>query len=326
MAVQFGYIYKISNDVNDNVYIGSTMRSIELRFNEHCFDDRSTSLIHKAIKEIGYIHFKVEELEKVEFSHLYEREKYWVQFYDSYNNGYNKTPDGQGINQVDNLRLYDQILVIESNIIFDSAESMIREIKDNINWGYGKTLIRRAINTNGKFLDYTLKKIKCDANEVSSIDDRENWIKNLSIIYQGKHIYCNELNMEFETVGQCAKYLYDNNLYVGSSKTPIQSLVTSICKHLKGKIDYVNSINGNLTFIEIPGSTTKNIGTEHPYENKKVKCIELNKEFDSVTDASKYMIDNNYWNGIKYKTAKLRISDIIRGVFPNYKGYSFTYL
>ena len=40
-------------------------------------------------------------------------------------------------------------------------------------------------------------------------------------------------------------------------------------------------------------------------------------------DAAKYFIDNKIWTGIKLKTAKLRVSDVVRGVFPNYKGYTF---
>ena len=32
------FIYKITNDVNQKVYIGKTERSIEERFKEHCKD------------------------------------------------------------------------------------------------------------------------------------------------------------------------------------------------------------------------------------------------------------------------------------------------
>lgn len=38
--LQMGYIYKIVNDINDKVYIGKTVNSIEERFNEHCYDAR----------------------------------------------------------------------------------------------------------------------------------------------------------------------------------------------------------------------------------------------------------------------------------------------
>ena len=32
------YIYKITNDINDKIYIGKTNFSIEKRFQEHCKD------------------------------------------------------------------------------------------------------------------------------------------------------------------------------------------------------------------------------------------------------------------------------------------------
>ena len=32
------YIYKITNSINDKIYIGKTEQSIEKRFKEHCID------------------------------------------------------------------------------------------------------------------------------------------------------------------------------------------------------------------------------------------------------------------------------------------------
>ena len=61
MRQDFGYIYKVINDVNDKVYVGETARTLDVRFAEHCFDKRSTSKIHKSIKEIGSIDIKHDE-------------------------------------------------------------------------------------------------------------------------------------------------------------------------------------------------------------------------------------------------------------------------
>jgi len=35
---KMSFIYKITNDINDKVYIGKTAFSIEKRFKEHCKD------------------------------------------------------------------------------------------------------------------------------------------------------------------------------------------------------------------------------------------------------------------------------------------------
>ena len=73
----------------------------------------------------------------------------------------------------------------------------------------------------------------------------------------------------------------------------------------------------------MPGST-KNKGSEEPLQKKKVFCPELNKIFDSQKECAEYFINNKIWTGIKLKTAKLKISDVVNNVFSSYKGYSFT--
>ena len=59
-----GKIYAIRNDVNDLVYIGQTIRSVEARFKEHCHPSNyKKEFLGQAIKEIGREHFYVEVLE-----------------------------------------------------------------------------------------------------------------------------------------------------------------------------------------------------------------------------------------------------------------------
>lgn len=93
-----GYIYKITNDINDKVYIGKTEFDIEKRFQEHCRDalkDRNEKRpLYNAINKYGIEHFKIEEIEQC--NDIENREKYWIEYYDSYNNGYNATLGGDG--------------------------------------------------------------------------------------------------------------------------------------------------------------------------------------------------------------------------------------
>ena len=322
--MDYGYIYKIVNDINDKVYIGETTRSLETRFNEHCFDKRSTSQIHKAIQELGWQHFKIIEIEKVPLSQLYEREKYWVTQYNSYYNGYNGTLNGQAVDNFKNTRYYQSVHVIEPDIYFDSVERMGNEISVLTSWSsrFCKEKIRQSINNHQTFLNYTLEYKKIPIEQITSIDERENWIKNLNIEFSGKHIYCKELNQEFETVGQAARFLLDNNYYIGTSKIPIQNIISSIGRQLKDNSTELTCIKDCLHFEQCPG-TTKNKGSDTPFQTMSIYCNELNKTFNSQKEAAQYMLENNYWTGIKLKTARLRISDIINGVFPNYKGYSF---
>jgi len=92
-------IYKITNIINNKIYIGCS-KDIEHRWIAH----KSESLlehnpqynysIHKAFRKYGLDNFSFEIIELIPESQLFDREKYWINFYDSYNNGYNETKGG----------------------------------------------------------------------------------------------------------------------------------------------------------------------------------------------------------------------------------------
>ncbi len=100
-----GYIYKINNDINDKVYIGKTLATIEKRWKEHCHDMEKRDLenrpLYRAMKKYGYRHFYIEEIEQCSNDIINERECYWINFYNSYKNGYNATKGGDGTSYVD---------------------------------------------------------------------------------------------------------------------------------------------------------------------------------------------------------------------------------
>ena len=93
-----GFIYKITNDINDKIYIGQTSGTLEERFKQHKkkinSDDRKTFPLYNAMRKYGVEHFSIEMIEQTD--HLQEREQYWIKFFDSYNNGYNATLGGDG--------------------------------------------------------------------------------------------------------------------------------------------------------------------------------------------------------------------------------------
>lgn len=94
-----GFIYKITNTVNGKSYIGQTIQDVKERFYQHCAVkcDRAVlqMAIHKAILKYGKSNFTVEVIEEVESNSLNDRERYWIEYYGSYNNGYNSTKGGQ---------------------------------------------------------------------------------------------------------------------------------------------------------------------------------------------------------------------------------------
>jgi len=91
-----GYIYIIKNDINDKVYIGQTVQQLKRRFQKHLSDSKRLNLhFYRAIRKYGAEHFYIELLEECENNILDEREIYWINYYDSYNNGYNSTLGGE---------------------------------------------------------------------------------------------------------------------------------------------------------------------------------------------------------------------------------------
>lgn len=90
-------IYKISNLINNKVYIGQTIKTIEYRWKHHCKlnNKRSCRFLLNAIRKHGKENFKIEEIEKCENKEeLNIREKYWISFYKSFGEGYNLTSGG----------------------------------------------------------------------------------------------------------------------------------------------------------------------------------------------------------------------------------------
>ena len=70
-------IYKIINDFDENVYIGSTSKSLDERMLGHkCKYKTSTSSIHMHMLNIGFEHFKIELIRELgDVSQLYARKQ-----------------------------------------------------------------------------------------------------------------------------------------------------------------------------------------------------------------------------------------------------------
>lgn len=101
-----GYIYKITNKITNLSYIGCTTRTIKWRFNKHAesYGENCSYLLKKDMRTLGRDSFFVDELEKINaenkdqlLNKLYERERYFIKKFDTYNNGYNQSIGGLGL-------------------------------------------------------------------------------------------------------------------------------------------------------------------------------------------------------------------------------------
>lgn len=84
-------IYKITNKITHKCYIGQS-KEIERRLYSHMCS-RENSRIDNAIKKEPQ-NFTYEVIELCSQSELNDREVYWISYYDSYIDGYNRTPGG----------------------------------------------------------------------------------------------------------------------------------------------------------------------------------------------------------------------------------------
>ena len=63
-----GYIYKVTNNINGHMYIGQTMRTINIRWKEHIKDAMSESddyYFHRAIRKYKEHNFIIEKIETI---------------------------------------------------------------------------------------------------------------------------------------------------------------------------------------------------------------------------------------------------------------------
>lgn len=129
-------IYKITNTITNQCYIGQSV-DIETRWKQHVYESKKLhekSKFYLALNQYGVEAFEFEILEEcpLEQEILDERERYWIEYYDSYNNGYNSTLGGQ----FKNSWMYDPQIIRD---LWDDGYS-VREIVEIV--GCGTTLVR----------------------------------------------------------------------------------------------------------------------------------------------------------------------------------------
>jgi len=90
-------VYLIKNNINNKIYIGCSI-DIKRRWRYHIWESQNKNIksynytIHKAMRKYGIENFSFEVIE--ETKKTYEREKFWIEQYDSFNTGYNETKGG----------------------------------------------------------------------------------------------------------------------------------------------------------------------------------------------------------------------------------------
>jgi len=143
-------VYKITNLLTNKSYIGVSIH-IEQRWKEH-LNGRGSKQLYKDFFNYGVNNFSFEILEECKEEELYDKEPYWIKYYNSYLDGYNQNPGGDGNNlqaiSVTKKKIYCYDL--DGNFIkeYDSLSDAERDTKiDNSN-------ISRAAKTNGRTKEF----------------------------------------------------------------------------------------------------------------------------------------------------------------------------
>lgn len=134
-------IYKITNKITGKSYIGQSV-NIAIRWSAHKSVSRSIETLdgndlHKDMLELGINNFSFDILEETTVDKLDEREIYWIQYYNTYYDGYNQTMGGNG-----NIRLdYNKIELLwqqgmtskEISQILNYSQNTVNSALTNLN-------------------------------------------------------------------------------------------------------------------------------------------------------------------------------------------------
>lgn len=208
-----GYIYKITNKINNKSYIGQTINPIHIRMYKHYSQaKKATTGIDFAIQKYGKENFIVEQLCECPNEHLDNLEKYYINYYDTYNNGYNLTTGGQNGTTKLNLN--------ESKIISEYLNNFnIKELSKKYNCS--EKTISNILHANNILIRHN--------------NNLQNILNNGKQFQEGdntKPVLIIELNKKFSSMKDCAQWLIDNGY---SQASTMQMARKSLSRALNGE-------------------------------------------------------------------------------------------
>lgn len=177
-----GYIYKITNKINNKIYVGKTLSSIEKRFEEHKKDSsrkrNEKRPLYDAMNKYGQDNFEISLIEEVPIQQLTEREIYWINKLDSYHYGYNATLGGDG------KQLYDYEAIVKDYLSGKLVKELAKEYECSID---------------------TISK----ALKLANIDSTKNGYNNIRKKVIGIDTKNNKIG-PFDSYTEAAHWLYNN--------------------------------------------------------------------------------------------------------------------
>lgn len=305
-------IYKIENLKNGKIYIGQSY-NISYRWIHHKSDLRGgihhNKHLQNAWNKYGEDNFSFEILEECERELLNSREQYWINYYDSFNNGYNFDNGGNGVygykhteEEINKMRLIQNpICVLQFDLDFNFVNKYIggvSHIKKEL--GYTKEVITARCEKLQKTM--TPYKESYWVYEQEYINPNFSWDKylnNIPIIN-----YSLLKTDKKQNVLKICQYTLDRKLIkVWNSYKELKengfntSQISGICNQSRGKrtcngyiwcFEGYDFSDGYFDILDV----YKNNGTE----KRKRKVIMIDKitleeimTFESITSAANYV-------------------------------------
>jgi predicted GIY-YIG superfamily endonuclease len=201
------YIYKISNVINNKIYIGKTSQNIKKRFKEHCRDSKRfpNRPLYADMIKYGYSMFKVEEIENCESEELaIKREKFWIEYYQSFYNGYNSTFGGEGKNYCNYDFIYKEWL--KDRNCLATAKRI----------GVSPETVSEAVKVNGE-MPYCKKGFADNKLSVDMLDMQNNYIQSFNSVREAAKFIIYEQNKKTSNLGGYSSHI--SSVCRGNRKT-----------------------------------------------------------------------------------------------------------
>lgn len=292
------YIYKITNMVNNKVYVGQTY-DVKYRWSHHKSDlthHRHHNIhLQSAWDKYGEENFKFEIIEQCLTNEVDEREQFWISKYDSYHNGYNLDLGGNGT------RGYKHT---------DEELNKMRRIQNpkivlqfDLNFNFVKEWIGGVSHVN-KVLHYTKECIllRCEHTILNKMTPYKNsywiykdeydsedfsWDKYFSNISYANDIIICQYDKHFNLIKEWFRHeLRDQNYNLKA--------IISICNRNSDQKIYMDSIWAYKGDSVTDGYFGNGLYYQYKRKIKRVnmkltKDGEIIKTFDAIIDACKYL-------------------------------------
>ena len=300
MAKKISGIYKITNIKNNKIYIGQSS-DIFWRWTHHKSDLNNNRHhnrhLQNAWNKYGKDNFVFSIIEQCPEDNLDEKESYWINYFDSYNNGYNLDYGGQGIRgykhtdtELEKMhRIQNPKIVLQFDLNFNFVKEWIGGVSHiNKELGYTKECIL----------------LRCQHTILNKMTPYKNsyWVYKEE--YESENFNWNDYFLNVRIWNDIPIYQYDtkhNLIKIWNTHFELKeagykvTTILRICNHDGSQKMYKNSIwafegydfsDDYFKYCDKDVKDTRNCKRVHM---KKEKDGDIIKTFDSITEACLFL-------------------------------------